>query len=191
LPSTHDEYSNSDEGIVIHADPFNSCERFATGGGASPLSNLNDFGTDDLKTGWTLGGGVGVQLSQYLAVRGVFDFTRNRADATSIAFPGQRFNHYFYGADAQVRYPTGSGFAPYVLAGVGAVTIDNKDDPAFDTFTKLAGKGGIGVEYSFGRHGAGVFAQGVSYFYKFDRGPFDQTQFDVVWALGLSYRFKA
>jgi hypothetical protein len=26
---------------------------------------------------------------------------------------------------------------------------------------------------------------------KFDRGPFDQTQFDLVWALGLSYRFKA
>ena len=72
-------------------------------GGASPLSNLNDSGTDDLKTGWALGGGAGVQLSQYVAVRGVFDFTRNRAGSTSIAFPRQRFNHYFYGADVQIR----------------------------------------------------------------------------------------
>src|SRR6476660_609265 len=132
---------------------------FANGGGNSPLTNLNETGSADLKTGWTLGGGAGVQVNPYLAVRGVFDFARDKGSAGSTAFAGQRFNHYFYGGDIQLRYPTTSGFAPYILAGAGAVTIDNKDDPTFDKFTKFAGKAGLGVEYVFPSNGVGVFAQ--------------------------------
>jgi opacity protein-like surface antigen len=163
---------------------------FANGGGYSPLTNLNESGTADLKTGWTLGGGAGVQVNQYLAVRGVFDFARSKGSETSIAYAGQKFNHYFYGGDVQLRYPTAGGFAPYILVGAGAVTIDNKDDPTFDKFTKFAGKGGLGVEYVFPSNGVGLFAQGASYIYKFDRGGFDKTQFDVLWTGGLSYRFR-
>jgi opacity protein-like surface antigen len=143
-----------------------------------------------LKTGWALGGGAGVQVNRYLAVRGVFDFARNKGSAGSTAYAGQRFNHYFYGGDVQLRYPTAGGFAPYLLAGAGAVTIDNKDDPTFDKFTKFAGKAGLGVEYVFPSNGVGVFAQGASYIYKYDRGGFDKTQTDVLWTGGLSYRFR-
>jgi hypothetical protein len=163
---------------------------FANGGGSSPLTNLNESGTADLKTGWALGGGAGVQVNRYLAVRGVFDFARNKGSAGSTAYAGQRFNHYFYGGDVQLRYPTAGGFAPYLLAGAGAVTIDNKDDPTFDKFTKFAGKAGLGVEYVFPSNGVGVFAQGASYIYKYDRGGFDKTQTDVLWTGGLSYRFR-
>jgi opacity protein-like surface antigen len=163
---------------------------FANGGGYSPLTNLNESGSADLKTGWTLGGGAGVQLNQYLAIRGVFDFAQNKGKETSSAFAGQKFNRYFYGGDLQLRYPTSSGFAPYLLVGAGAVTIDNKDDPAFDKFTKFAGKGGLGVEYVFPSNGFGLFAQGASYIYKFDRGGFDKTQADLLWTAGLSYRFQ-
>jgi opacity protein-like surface antigen len=163
---------------------------FINGGGASPLTNLNETGTADLKTGWALGGGAGVQLNQYFAIRGVFDFARNKGSAGSTAYAGQRFNHYFYGADVQLRYPTAGGFAPYILAGAGAVTIDNKDDPTFDKFTKFAGKAGLGVEYVFPGNGLGAFAQGASYIYKYDRGGFDKTQADVLWTGGLSYRFR-
>jgi opacity protein-like surface antigen len=162
---------------------------FANGGGNSPLTNLNETGTADLKTGWTVGGGAGVQVNQYLAVRGVFDFARDKGSAGSTAFAGQRFNHYFYGGDVQLRYPTTSGFAPYLLAGAGAVTIDNKDDPTSNKTTKFAGKGGVGVEYVFPNNGFGLFAQGASYVYKFDRNGFNKTQFDVLWTAGLSYRF--
>lgn len=162
---------------------------FANGGGNSPLTNLNDVGSADFKTGWALGGGLGVQVNPYVAVRGVFDFARDKGSAGSVAFAGQRFNHYFYGGDLQLRYPTAGGFAPYLLAGAGAVTIDNKDDANFDKVTKFAGKGGLGVEYVFPRNGFGIFAQGASYIYKFDRGGFDKTQFDVLWTAGLSYRF--
>ena len=163
---------------------------FANGGGNSPITNLNESGSADLKTGWTLGGGAGVQLNQYLAVRGVFDFARDKGSAGSTAFAGQRFNHYFYGGDVQLRYPTTGGFAPYLLAGAGAVTIDNKDDATPNKTTKFAGKGGLGVEYVFPGNGFGLFAQGASYVYKFDRGGFNKTQFDVLWTGGLSYRFQ-
>jgi hypothetical protein len=180
----------SAQGPSVPATTGSSLIIFANGGGYSPLTNLNESGTADLKTAWTLGGGAGVQLNQYLAVRGVFDFARNKGSAGSIAYAGQRFNRYFYGGDLQLRYPTASGFAPYLLAGAGAVTIDNKDDPTFDKFTKFAGKGGLGVEYQFPRNGFGIFAQGASYVYKFDRGGFNKTQFDVLWTGGLSYRFR-
>jgi opacity protein-like surface antigen len=160
---------------------------FANGGGASPVTDLNDAGTSSLKTGWTAGGGAGVQINRYVAVRGTFDYAQTDGDnGTSLA--GQSLKHYFYGGDVQLRYPTTSGFAPYLLAGAGAVTIDNSDNPAFEKFTKFAGKGGIGAEYTLPGSDFGLYAQANSYVYKFDRNGFDKTQVDLLWTGGVSYR---
>jgi opacity protein-like surface antigen len=160
---------------------------FANGGGNSSLTDLNDAGSASLKTGWTAGGGLGVQLNRFVALRGTFDFARADGD-NATAFAGQTLNHYFYGGDVQLRYPTASGLAPYVVAGAGAVTIDNPDNAAFQRFTKFAGKGGVGVEYTLPRSDLGLFAQANSYIYKFDRNGFDKTQVDLLWTGGLSYR---
>jgi opacity protein-like surface antigen len=160
---------------------------FANGGGNSSVTDLDDAGTSSLKTGWTAGGGAGLQLNRYLAVRGTFDFAQ--ADgASATPFAGQSLNHYFYGGDLQLRYPTTSGLAPYVLLGAGAVTIDNPDNAAFDRFTKFAGKGGLGVEYTLPRSDFGLYAQANSYVYRFDRNGFDKTQVDLLWTGGVSYR---
>jgi opacity protein-like surface antigen len=160
---------------------------FANGGGNSSLTDLDDAGTTSLKTGWTAGGGVGVQVNQFVAVRGTFDFAQAKGD-NATAFSGQKLNRYFYGGDVQLRYPTPSGLAPYVLLGAGAVTIDNSDNASFDRFTKFAGKGGLGVEYALPRSNVGIFAQANSYIYKFDRNGFDKTQVDLLWTGGLNYR---
>jgi opacity protein-like surface antigen len=160
---------------------------FANGGGSSSLTNLNDAGTASLKTGWTAGGGAGVQLNRYVAVRGTFDFAKAKGDNGS-SFSGQAFNRYYYGGDVQLRYPTVSGIAPYVVLGAGAVTIDNPDNAAFNRFTKFAGKGGVGLEYALPRSDLGLFAQANSYVYKFDRNGFDKTQVDLLWTGGVSYR---
>ena len=160
---------------------------FANGGGASSLSDLNDAGTASLKTGWTAGGGAGVQLNRYVAVRATFDFARADGD-NGTAFANQALKRYFYGGDVQLRYPTASGFAPYLLAGAGAVTIDNSDDPTFNRFTKFAGKGGLGAEYALPRSNLAIYAQASSYVYKFDRNGFDKTQYDLLWTGGVSYR---
>ena len=160
---------------------------FANGGGNSSFTDLNDAGTASLKTGWTAGGGAGVQLNRYVAIRGTFDFAQ--ADGEGAApIAGQSLNRYFYGGDLQLRYPSASGLAPYVLLGAGAVTIDNPDNAAFDRFTKFAGKGGVGLEYILPRSNFGLYAQANTYVYQFDRNGFDKTQADVLWTAGLSYR---
>ena len=162
---------------------------FANGGGVSPVTDLNDAGTASLKTGWAAGGGVGVQINPYVAVRGTFDLTRTEGEGSAAgALSSANLNHYFYGGDVQLRYPTASGLAPYVLLGAGAVTIDNADDDAFESFTKFAGKGGLGVEYVFAQNNFGLFAQATSYLYDYDRTGFDKTQADLLWTAGLSYR---
>jgi hypothetical protein len=161
---------------------------FANGGGYSPLTNLNSSGTASLNTGWSLGGGAGIQLNRFFAVRGTFDYARDKGDVGSAAFAGERLKHYFYGGDVQLRYPTLSGFAPYLLAGAGAITVDGRNIPTLGRFTRFAGKAGLGVEYSM-PSGVGLFVQGASYIYKFDRGGFNKTQADVLWNFGLSYRY--
>jgi Outer membrane protein beta-barrel domain len=161
---------------------------FASGGGSSALTDLNDAGTASLNTGWSAGGGVGWQLNPYVAVRGTFDFARAKGDGSGNAFTGQEFNNYYYGGDVQLRYPTSSGFAPYLLLGAGAVTIDNSDNAAFESFTKFAGKGGAGVEYVVPGSNFGLFAQAATYVYNYDRNGFDKTQADLLWTGGLSYR---
>jgi opacity protein-like surface antigen len=161
---------------------------FANGGGYSPLTDLNSSKTASLNTGWTLGGGGGIQVNQFVAVRAVFDYAQDKGDVGSSAFAGEKLKRYFYGGDIQLRYPTVSGFAPYILAGAGAVTIDGRDTPELGArFTKFAGKGGLGVEYNL-PSGLGLFVQGTSYIYKFDRGGFNKTQADLLWNAGLSYR---
>ncbi len=162
---------------------------FANGGGNSSLTDLNDAGTASLETGWTGGGGVGVQLNRFLAVRGTFDYAQSDGQGTA-SISGQTLNRYFYGGDVQLRYPTASGFAPYLLLGAGVVTIDSPDNAVFDRFTKFAGKGGLGVEYLLPRSNFGLFAQGSTYVYDFDRNGFNKTQVDVLWTGGLSYRLS-
>jgi hypothetical protein len=164
---------------------------FGNGGGASSLTDLNDAGTASLKTGWTAGGGIGVQLNPYVALRGTFDFARPEAEGTGAgSLEGQKLNQYYYGGDVQLRYPTASGISPYLLLGAGAVTIDNSDNAAFESFTKFAGKGGLGVEYALPRSNLGLFGQASSYIYDNDRNGFDKTQVDVLWTAGVSYRFS-
>ncbi|MGH7510521.1 MAG: outer membrane beta-barrel protein [Gemmatimonadales bacterium] len=162
---------------------------FANGGGNSSLTDLDDAGSASLETGWSAGGGVGVQLNPYLAVRGTFDFAQSDGEGAT-ALSGQSLNRYFYGGDVQLRYPTASGFAPYLLLGAGAVTIDSPDVGTFDSFTKFAGKGGLGVEYALPQSSVGLFAQASSYVYDFDRNGFDKTQVDLLWTAGLSYRLS-
>ncbi len=168
---------------------------FANGGGYSPLTDLDKAGTASLKTDWGLGGGAGVQLNRFVALRAVFDYGQTTGQDGSSAFSTDKLRHYFYGGDVQLRYPTVSGFAPYVVVGAGAVTLDS-DNPSFDKSTKFAGKGGLGVEYQFPQNGLGLFAQGTSYIYDFNHGStFDgtslnKTQWDLLWTAGLSYRIR-
>lgn len=101
--------------------------------------------------------------------------------APPAAAAGQKARHYFRGADAQRRYPTASGLAPYLPPGVEAVTIDNADDPTFGRFDRVTGEGDLGVGSASPSGGVGLFSHGTSYIYNFDR-----AGFNLLWVGGVS-----
>jgi opacity protein-like surface antigen len=162
---------------------------FAQGGGYSPVTDLDDAGSASFKTGFAVGGGVGYQFNRHVALRGNFTFARTEADAPAFGFDATKFNRFLYDADVQLRYPTQSGFTPYVFAGGGATTIKQDIDSDPPSFTKGAGKVGVGVAYEIADSNLSVYAEGTGWLYKWDRNGFDKTQFDVAWTAGLSYRF--
>jgi hypothetical protein len=166
---------------------------FAKGGGYNALTNLNDAGTSDFKkVGYNLGGGVGVQASKYLTVRGDFNFGRNELRTNAVP-TGIRTNRFFYDAALQLQYPTASGFEPYVFAGGGAVTIHQVGTTGQNK-TRGAGTFGLGLNYQVPKTNFGVFAEGKSWLYKFDQmngalAGFNKTQLELAWSGGISYRF--
>lgn len=162
---------------------------YGQGGGFSALADLNDPGTADFKTGFNAGGGVAYQVNKHVAVRGIFTYARATArDPQSTAFDGTKFNRLFYGGDVQLRLPFASGVAPYVFAGGGAATID-PNGSATESFTKGAGRAGLGVSYDLAGTPVSLFTEGAGWIYKWDRLGYDKTQFDVSWGGGVSYRF--
>jgi len=166
----------------------------AQGGGYSPLAHLDESDKVDFKTGFNVGGGLGYQFNRYFAVRS--NFTWGRAEARDIRvrplnpIAGSKFDRFLYDADLQLRYPFRSGVAPYVFAGGGGVTVKEKDArTADDSFTKGAGKFGLGVSYLIPRSRASVYAEGATWIYKWNKDGFDKTQSDLSWSGGISYRF--
>ena len=73
---------------------------------------------------------------------------------------------------------------PYVLGGAGGISVHQLGS---DTWTKVGGNVGAGLEYRFGRWG--VRAEGRDYVYKFDRYGFDRTQHEVAWQGGVTVSF--
>ena len=166
---------------------------FARGGGYNALTNLNDAGTSDFKkVGYSLGGGVGVQASRFLTLRGDFNFGRNELRTNAVP-TGVRTNRFFYDAAVQLQYPTASGLEPYLFAGGGAVTV-HQVGTSGQNKTKAAGTFGLGLNYLIPRSRFSVFAEGKSWLYKLDQmngalAGFDKTQLEIAWTGGISYRF--
>ncbi len=164
---------------------------YGAGGGFNSLSHLDGADTTHFRTGFNVGGGVGYQFNKYVALRGNFTFARAEAqsDLGSISIAGTKFNRFLYDGDLQFRYPTASGVAPYLFVGGGAVTVKHDVTPEDPSFTKGAGKFGVGISYQIPRSNVGIYAEGTTWVYKWDRYGFDRTQFDTTWSGGFSYRF--
>ena len=179
---------------------------FVSGGGNNSLRSFNDT-TDDtfdigseLNTGYNLGGGLGIQLNRWAALRATYNFARSEGEGNAFSpLAGNHFNRHYYGADLQFRADTSGGFSPYVTIGGGAVTVSPDDSAVllsptgfqFDNerFTKPAGRFGIGFEYQIPGSGLGLFAEGSGWVYEWDRYGLNRTQVDANWGGGLTYRF--
>jgi len=163
------------------------------GGGFSPLTELDDPGDADFKTGFRVGGGLAYQFNRYVALRGNFNFARSEGRDTRTGISpirGVKFDRFLYDADLQLRYPFASGVTPYVFVGGGAMTVNPPDSaPDQESFTKGAGKVGAGFSYQIPRSNVGLYLEGAGWIYNWDRYGFDKRQFDTTWGGGISYRF--
>jgi len=182
-------------GVALLATPGLAQERAVVvqvfGGGYNHLANLNSSGpAADFKTGFSLGGAVGVQLNRYVGVHGDFTFARTVARG-DLPFLGAKVNRYFVGAHAEVRYPMGR-VTPFGFAGAGTITVDEKGtepDEDFKHFTRLAGMFGGGLSFEVPNTPVEVLAQGKVLTYKWAAAPFSRTQWDFSYSIGLAYRF--
>jgi opacity protein-like surface antigen len=162
------------------------------GGGFTSVVNLNDADTADFKTGFNAGGVLGLQFNRNVGLRATYTFARSETRGTglpSAISAGTKMDRHFYGGELQFRAPLASGIAPYLLVGGGAVTMKPDTIVAQESFTKPAGKAGIGIAFDLPASSVSLFVEGSGWFYQFDQFGFDKTQFDLLWSAGLSYRF--
>jgi opacity protein-like surface antigen len=181
-PAGAQEQGQDGQGIVLSVQ----------GGGFSPLAHLDAPGNVDFKTGYNVGGGLAYQFNRHVALRGNFTFARAEGRDISrglTSIGGTKFNRFLYDADLQLRYPLAGGATPYVFVGGGGVTIKPDVTPSQTSFTKGAGKVGLGLNYQIPRSNVGLYVEGTGWIYKWDRYGFDRTQFDTTWSGGISYRF--
>ncbi len=115
----------------------------ARGGGFSAANNLNDAGTADFKTGFNVGGGVGVQVNKYVVLEGDLTWGQHELRQGGVD-SGIKLNQFFSGGDVKLQYPTASGVTPYVLGGGGAVTFHQRGTSGADK-TKGYGRLGAGL----------------------------------------------
>jgi outer membrane protein with beta-barrel domain len=168
---------------------------FVYGGGYSAVHkafNLTTGTTDDFKTGFDLGGGVGLEIHKYLEVRATLTGAQSHLRVNG-AESAVYLNRYYVGADVKGRYPLPSGVTPYGLAGGGVVVLHEKGTTGGD---KAQGFGhlGLGVAYPMWSHSS-VFVQGDGFFYSLSGlsggalSAYSSAQFDIAWSAGVSYRF--
>jgi hypothetical protein len=175
VPAYAQSSGSSDKGAVISVQ----------GGGLTSVADLNDAKTAKFKTGFNLGGSLGWDINSIVSVRGTYTYGRSDTDGT--AFPagfGKNANRQFYGAELKLSAP--GPISPYLLVGGGGATI--KVDGQ-SSFTKPAGKAGVGLAIDIPNSPVSVFAEGTGWAYKFDQFGFDKTQFDLAWSAGLAVRF--
>lgn len=107
---------------------FRSASLFLYGGGYRAVHdafNLTTGTTDDFKTGFDLGGGVGFEIHKYLEVRATLTGAQSHLRVNGAA-TGVYLNRYYVAADLKAQYPSPSGLTPYGLAGGGVVILHEK-----------------------------------------------------------------
>ena len=164
---------------------------YGTGGGLSPLTSLDGNSADKFKTGFTVGGGVGWRLLPILDLRGDFNYGEATVKNESAVLAGEKYRKLYYGAEFVLRYPTRSGFAPFIGVGAGGVTIDpsNSATATLTSFTKFAGRSSIGLEYAIPKSKLSLLTQATGWLYKVNQSGLDKTQLDLQYNVGVSYRF--
>jgi uncharacterized membrane protein YphA (DoxX/SURF4 family) len=174
---------------TVAAGPALSQERafvlFTQAGYQIPFSNLSQDG-DELQSGWTFGGGLGLQLGAHYALRGVglFGHSDYRGPALTLDEPG--FRRMFVSLEVQTGLPTSGGWAPYAFAGAGLARMDPKD-LSLESFSSFMARFGAGTNYVLENSFLTFFLESGGVVYDFGAYGFSGYQFDLQVLLGLAY----
>lgn len=159
------------------------------GGGYTHVNNLNGISGQnaDFRPGYNVGGTVGVKLNNIVSLHSDLTFARSKARGLA-PFAGANVDRLFYGVHAEVAYQMMAGLKGYAFGGGGVIHIAQSSPEVFTPFDKPAGMVGLGMFVTVPGSNIDVMVEGKSLIYKFDRGGFDKTLWDVTYAVGLAYR---
>jgi hypothetical protein len=146
---------------------------YAHGGAFSPLTHLDEAKTVDFNTGYNVGGSVAYHLNRHVALRGNF------------IIGGTMFNRFIYDVDLQLCHSLRGGMAPYLFVGAGGITVQHDTVHTQSSFTKGAGKAGLGLSYQIPTSEVSVYIEAMGWIYKWDHYGFNKTQFDTTWSGGI------
>jgi hypothetical protein len=160
-------------------------------GGFNALTDLNESGSANFKdTGYNIGGGLGWMLAAGPMFRANATYARNQLEITG--FDPTDYDRWFLDAAIQFQPSVTMDFRPYLFLGGGLVTLHEVGaDAGWDT--RPAGTAGIGFNFELPGSSFGLFAEGKGWVYRVSdfNGALmgvDETQVDIVWSGGLSYR---
>lgn len=150
-----------------------------------PTSNLNEQG-DAVGAHWVAGGGIAVQLTSSLALRGSASFGGGTLKSSDPGLNGADLPRTVISFDLQAGIPTTSGWTPYGLAGAGFVRTSPSSAGA-QAFTSFAPHFGAGILYVMDNRFLSLFWEGGGTFYDFDALGLSSNQFDLELRTGISY----
>ena len=175
--------------LVGATTPVSSQERavvmLAQGGYQIPFTNLSDQG-DELRSGWMAGGGLGLQLSAHIALRGTALFGGSGYRGSGLSLTESGFHRTFVSLDLQTGLPTTAGWTPYAFAGGGLARINPGDDD-LEGFTNFAARFGMGTNYVLENRFLSLLLEFGGVVYQFNAYGFSGYQFDMQILAGVAY----
>jgi hypothetical protein len=150
-----------------------------------PLLNVSESG-HDLSPGSAYGGGIGLQLGPTAALRATVNVSESKYRGPTVDLADPSFKRSYFGLDLMFGAPSDAGLAPYFFFGGGRVTSDPAE-PDIDSFNKLAGRAGTGVNWVPDNSFFVLFLEACGWLYEFELLGFKELQFNTAFMGGIAF----
>ena len=175
IGGTTDSVLAQDRGIIL----------LAHGAYRLPTSSLNEQG-GDVSAHWSGGGGLALQLTPNLALRGSASIGGGTLRSSDPGLDGIALRRTVGLFDLQAGVPTTSGWNPYAIAGAGFVHTNPRATGA-EVFTSFSPHFGAGTMYVMDNRFLSLFWELGGILYSFDALGLSSYQFDLELRAGIAY----
>lgn len=157
---------------------------FVTGGLQTSPADYDTFRPVEYDTGFKYGGGLAIHLTDWFAFRAEIAQGSNGGFEGGVLNEDIQFDRTYFGLMGQATLPVAM-IEPYLLAGLGLVTLD-REGPSYDYgFTESGGVAGAGVSLPIGTPAVNAFVEGTGWVYP--NTSTGEWYFDPVLSIGLGY----